>query len=76
MLSFGAQAGMRNGDNESVVDVINKHPQHRQEDYFKIVHKFRGQQPRVARVRYISSCYIYHAVYILGTDGKEKKYVY
>ena len=39
LLKFGAQPGMRNGQNESVVDIVQKHPQHRQEDFMKL---FRG----------------------------------
>ena len=39
MLKFGAQPDMKNGQNESVVDLVQKHPQHRQEDFMKL---FRG----------------------------------
>lgn len=50
LLSFGAQGGMRNGQNESVVDLITKHPEHRQDDFMKLIREYHGKKPRVARV--------------------------
>lgn len=39
LLKFGAQPGIRNGKNESTIDIVNKHPEHRQADFMKL---FRG----------------------------------
>ncbi|XP_003384014.3 PREDICTED: uncharacterized protein LOC100638887 isoform X2 [Amphimedon queenslandica] len=49
LLRFGAQAGMRDGANESVIDIIRKHPEHRQDDFMKLIKKYHGQKPQVAR---------------------------
>lgn len=50
LLRFGAQAGIRDGANESVIDIIQKHPEHRQDDFTKLIKKYHGQKPQVARV--------------------------
>ncbi len=39
LLKFGAQPGIRNGKNESAIDIINNHPEHRREDFMKL---FKG----------------------------------
>lgn len=50
LLSFGAQPGMRNGENETVMDIITNHPQHRRDDFVKLIKEYRGQKPRTPRV--------------------------
>jgi ankyrin repeat protein len=49
LLNFGAQPGMRNGDGESVADIITNHPPHRQNDFFDLLKQFKGKKPRLAR---------------------------
>ena len=58
MLRYGAQAGMRDGANESVIDIIHKHPEHRQDDFMKLIKKYRGQKPQVARVKHFLNYYL------------------
>ena len=50
LLGFGAQPGIRNGDNESVMDIIAKHPHHRQDDFIKLIKQYHGKKPRIPRV--------------------------
>lgn len=53
LLSFGGQCGMRNGQGESVIDIINKHPEHRQKDFLEVIDKYRGQKPKLAKVSFV-----------------------
>ena len=49
---------MRDGANESVIDIIHKHPEHRQDDFMKLIKKYRGQKPQVARVKHFLNYYL------------------
>lgn len=73
LLRFGAQAGMRDGNNASVIDIINEHPEHRRDDFMKLIRQYHGQKPQVARVCSIITLYFVLHFAILGSSGKVKK---
>ncbi len=49
LLKFGAQPGIRNGKNESVIDIVNSHPERRRDDFMKL---FKGMQYAITFHKY------------------------
>ena len=37
LLEFGAQPGIKNGSNESAIDIINSHPGQKADDFLKLL---------------------------------------